>query len=186
MDRIHTMRRTGQRVRAVIDRLNFVPALLARQTVGVVFATSGWGKLHNLDKVTAFFGELGIPAPAFHARFVSTIELVCGALLVVGLLSRAAALPLIGTMIVAIITAKAEEIHGLGDVFGVVEFTYIVLLFWIATAGPGAASLDRLLFRASEPRPSLRTHDFRALLIGLSEITSTPNTTSLENRKTSS
>jgi hypothetical protein len=37
-------------------------------------------------------------------------------------------------------------VHGLPDLFGLVEWTYLVLLAWLALAGPGRASLDQLLF----------------------------------------
>jgi len=38
--------------------LDGVASLLARLTLGVTFAGTGWGKLQHLDKVTAFFTEL--------------------------------------------------------------------------------------------------------------------------------
>jgi putative oxidoreductase len=130
---------------ALVKRLESVALLIARLTVGVLFVSTGWGKVHNLAKVTAFFGELHIPAPAFNATLASFTELLCGALLVVGLASRLAALPLMVTMTVAILTAKLEEIHGLPDLFGEVEWTYLVLLLIIAVFGPGKASLDTLV-----------------------------------------
>ena len=54
---------------------------------------TGWGKLHDLDKVTKFFTELGIPAPGFNAVLALTAEFVCGSLLLAGLFSRLASLP---------------------------------------------------------------------------------------------
>ena len=140
------------RIRRVIlsaaDRLSWLPPTLARVAVGVVFIGTGWGKLHNLDKITGFFTELGIPAPAFNAVLVSSAELVCGALILVGLLTRLASLPLIVVMSVAILTAKRGEIGGLSDLLGFVETLYIVLLAWLATAGAGPLSLDRVGLRA--------------------------------------
>jgi len=67
------------------------------------------------------------------------------ALLLVGLASRLSAIPLIVSMIVALITAKAEDIHGLSDLLGTVELTYIALMVWIAIAGPGRYSVDRFI-----------------------------------------
>jgi putative oxidoreductase len=127
------------------ERLSFMGPTLARLTLGVVFIGTGWGKLHSLAKVTDFFTELGIPAPGFNAVLASTAELVCGSLLLIGLLSRLAAIPLMVTMIVAIITAKSENLHGVSDLLGFEEWTYIVLAVWILVAGPGPISLDRLL-----------------------------------------
>ena len=136
--------RLQERVEAMAARLVWLPPLLARVTVGVVFIQSGWGKLHHLPSVIEFFGSLGIPAPQIQAPMVSGIELLCGALVLAGLLTRLAALPLVGTMVVAILTAKLKDLTGVFDLFGISEFLYIVLLLWLATAGPGAVSLDRI------------------------------------------
>ena len=133
------------RIERAILQLDWLAPLLARVTVGVLFISTGWGKVHHLAKVAAFFAELHIPAPAIQATFVSYVELIGGALVLVGLFARWASLPLIGSMAVAILTAKAEEVHGLPDLFGLVEWTYLVLFAWIALAGPGRASLDYLL-----------------------------------------
>jgi putative oxidoreductase len=134
-------------VKETAERLDWLPPLLARVTLGVVFVQSGWGKLHHLDNITSYFAHLGIPAAAFQARLASATELVGGALILVGLLSRFAAVPLIITMIVAIVTARVDELKSFGDVFRFIEYLYIVLLSWIAVRGAGAVSLDALAAR---------------------------------------
>jgi putative oxidoreductase len=131
----------------VVERAAFLGPLIARLTLGVAFVSSGWGKIHNLDKVTEFFTELGIPAPHVQAVFVSWVELVCGALVLLGLATRLASIPLICTMIVALITAKAEDLAGVSDLVGTIEFTYIALSIWLTVSGAGALSLDRVLAR---------------------------------------
>lgn len=145
------------RLLSVAGRLSFLGPTLGRLTLGVIFIGSGWGKLQNLAKVTEFFGELGIPAPAFNAVLVSSAELVCGALLLIGLLSRLAAIPLMVTMTVAILTAKRDALHSLADLVGFEEWTYIVLALWIAVAGAGPLSVDRLLrdWLAKRARPAV-------------------------------
>jgi putative oxidoreductase len=141
------------------ERLSFLGPTLARLTLGVVFIGTGWGKLHGLQKVTEFFTELGIPAPGFNAVLASTAEFICGALLLIGLLSRLAAIPLIVTMIVAIITAKSDNLHGISDLLGFEEWTYIVLAVWILVAGPGPLSLDRVLQNVlRRPHPEGAAH----------------------------
>jgi putative oxidoreductase len=126
---------------------------LARLTVGLVFFQSGWGKLHDLDSVAHYFGELGIPNPALQATVASTAEFVCGGLLVLGLATRFAVVPLIVTMCVAIATAQWENVDGPGSLVGLLEFAYIALLVWLGTDGPGPLSLDHLLSRAvARPR----------------------------------
>jgi putative oxidoreductase len=132
-------------VLAIADKLRWLPPTLARLTIGVVFIGTGWGKLHNLDKVISFFMDLGIPAARFQAPFVSATELICGSLILVGLITRLAALPLIVSMIVAILTAKLKEISGLNDLFGTIEWLYILLLIGLFVYGPGPLSLDRFL-----------------------------------------
>jgi putative oxidoreductase len=133
----------------VVERAAFLGPLIARLTLGVAFVSSGWGKIHNLDKVTEFFTELGIPAPHIQAVFVSSVELVCGALVLLGLATRLASIPLICTMIVALITAKAQDIAGVSDLVGTIEFTYIALSAWLTVSGAGSLSLDRVLQRRS-------------------------------------
>ena len=147
MSALETTRKMLSRAGTYRRRAEFVAPLLARLTVGVAFAESGWGKVHNLETVGQYFAELGIPAPQFQATFVSYVELVCGSLVLVGLATRLAALPLIGTMIVALITAKASDIGSFSDLIGTIELCYAVLLAWLAFAGPGAASLDQLIAR---------------------------------------
>jgi putative oxidoreductase len=145
MQPIAMFRKVYGRALALTRALGFIAPLLARFTVGIAFISSGWGKVHNLEKVIAYFTELGIPAPAFQATFVSWVELVCGSLLFIGLATRIVAVPLVCTMIVALITAKASDIADVSDLVGTIEFTYIALLAWLVLAGAGKASLDQLI-----------------------------------------
>ncbi len=147
MTALDSLRSALSRASVLTRRAEFIAPLLARITVGVAFVESGWGKVHNLETVGEYFAELGIPAPQFQATFVSYVELICGSLVLVGLAARVAAVPLIGTMIVALITAKASEISGLSDLIGTIELCYAVLLAWIALAGPGKASIDYVIAR---------------------------------------
>src|ERR1700722_15240953 len=94
---------TFGRLRAVADRLAFVGPTLARLTVGLVFIGTGWGKLHSLGDVTDFFASLHIPAPGFNARLAASTEFFGGILVLVGLGTRLASLPLAFTMVVAIL-----------------------------------------------------------------------------------
>lgn len=147
MRAMHSLRRAQRRVAIFEAKLKAIPPTLARLTVGYAFLTTGWGKLHNLERVTEFFASLSIPAPAFHATFVSCIEFGCGALLLLGLLTRVAAVPLIGTMAVALLTAIWPDIDGLSGLFGTIEFLYIVLCVGLVVGGPGPLSLDHWLLR---------------------------------------
>jgi putative oxidoreductase len=134
-------------------KLDWVAPLVARITLGVLFISTGWGKVHDLQKVTGFFTDLGIPLPHLNAVMVSFVELIGGTLLLIGLASRLAALPLLASMAVAILTAQREQVHGLPDLFGLIEWTYLALLLWVAFAGPGKVSLDQLLVRKKRTAP---------------------------------
>ena len=155
-DRVSRLRRLILRVSS---GLRWLPPTVARLTLGWIFLQSGWGKLHNLPKVIAFFTELGIPAPQIQARLSSSTELLCGVLMLLGLCTRLASLPLIGVMTVAILTAKRAELHELSDLFGFAEYLYIVLCLWLGAYGAGPLSLDAFFAKRFErterpvPRP---------------------------------
>lgn len=141
----------------VLKSLAWSGPLLVRLTLGLVFVTTGWGKLHNLDGVTEFFRSLGIPAAGFHAAFVSSIELVGGLMLIAGLGTRIASALLIGVMAVAIWTAKLPELHGLVDLANTIEFTYLAMFVWLVVHGPGAVSIDHVLARRILTKHDVRT-----------------------------
>ena len=134
------------RAQSLLDRLGWLGPLLVRISLASIFMVTGWGKLHDLGKVTGFFTELGIPWPALNATVVASIELVGGSLVLVGLFTRLACLPLAFSMLIAILTAKRGDVDGLATLFAFNEFTYLACFVWLAVAGAGAISLDRLLF----------------------------------------
>jgi len=143
----------------VLRRLDFLPPLLARFVIGFVFVNTGWGKLHSLDHLIQYFTELKIPFPQIQAPFVAGIEFVCGGLVLVGLATRFAAFPLVGTMVVAIATALWPDLDGLNDLLGRAEFLYIVLLVGLIVRGAGAVSIDALLAkRIDAADPSFHAH----------------------------
>ena len=140
-----TLGRIRDRLHTLARRLGPLGPTLARLTVGLVFIGTGWGKLHTLPDVTDYFASLGIPMPGFNARLAAATEFFGGLLVLVGLGTRLAVLPMSVTMIVAILTAKRGDIHGLTDLVGFEEWSYLVLFLWLAVAGAGPLSLDRLI-----------------------------------------
>src|SRR5436190_9866046 len=93
-----TIKRVREKLLALADRLSFLAPALIRLMLGVVFIGSGWGKLHNLDKITEYFASLGIPWPAFNVRLAAGTEFFGGILFLVGLGTRLVALPMAFTM----------------------------------------------------------------------------------------
>ncbi|HUK77924.1 MAG TPA: DoxX family protein [Thermoleophilia bacterium] len=133
---------------ALMASLGWMPPLLMRLFVGYFFFETGWAKLHNLDAFTQRFMEWGIPHPAFNAALSAYTECIGGALIVVGLLTRLASVPLIINMMVAILTVKLKKVAGLDDFVELDEPLYALSFFWLMIAGPGCVSLDYLLVRA--------------------------------------
>ena len=97
---------------------------------------------------------MGIPAPEILTPFVSGVEFVGGLLLLLGLLTRFAAVPLMIVMVVAIIAAKRGDIDSLETLLGFEEVSYFVMFAWLAIAGPGPVSLDHLILKASGRDPA--------------------------------
>jgi putative oxidoreductase len=123
--------------------------LVMRLVVGYVFMLTGWGKLNNLPQMIQNFTEWGIPFPQILTPFVSGVECFGGILLMLGLFTRIPAAMLAVVMLVAIKSAKWETVDSLETLLGFEEMTYFAAFLWLAIAGPGAVSLDRLLLRAS-------------------------------------
>lgn len=130
---------------------SWLPPLFARIVVGWVFMGSGWTKLNNLypsgdfPGMIARFGEWGIPFPHVMAPFVSGVEFFGGILLLLGLFTRLAATPLVIVMVVAIVSAKLDQVDSLETLLGFEEVAYMALFGWLAVSGPGPLSLDYLL-----------------------------------------
>ncbi len=123
----------------------WLPPLFARLVVGWVFMWSGWEKLNALDRITGAFVSWGIPFPHILTPLVSGVEFIGGLLLLLGLFTRIAAVPLVIVMIVAVISAKWGDVNSLETLLGFEELAYMALFGWLAVAGPGPVSLDRLL-----------------------------------------
>jgi putative oxidoreductase len=89
-------------------------SILIRLVVGlVVFFPEGIQKLVFPEILGAGrFANIGIPFPEIMGPFVGVIETVCGALIILGLFTRLAAIPLIAIMIVAIVSTKVPILLG--------------------------------------------------------------------------
>lgn len=95
----------GRSVRSADERP--AAALLVRLIVGCVFLSEGIQKfLFSESLGVGRFAKIGIPAPEVLAPFVGIVEIVCGTLVLIGLFTRLAAIPLIINMLVAISATK--------------------------------------------------------------------------------
>jgi uncharacterized membrane protein YphA (DoxX/SURF4 family) len=122
--------------------------ILIRLLVGAVFLSEGIQKfLFPATLGVGRFIKIGIPAPQFFAPFVGIVEIVCGTLLIVGLLTRLASIPLIIDIGVAIITTKIPMLSkaGFWSTAHEARTDYCVLLglVFILLVGSGPFSIDR-------------------------------------------
>jgi len=123
--------------------------LFVRLYWGWQFLETGWGKLHDLGKVTNFFTSLGIPAPALNAAFVSGLEFAGGILLAIGLASRLIAFPLAIDMIAAYLIADREALFSIvsnpDKFYAAAPYTFLFASLIVLIFGPGKFSVDAIL-----------------------------------------
>jgi putative oxidoreductase len=135
---------------APMDRFADFAPLVVRVIVGIIMAAHGWQKLTQMG--AANFGEqmlggLGVPLPVLMGYVVTFIELFGGILLILGLLSRLAALLLTIDLIVAILLVKVNVgfLSGSSGTGAELDLALIAGLLVILLAGPGKLSLDHAL-----------------------------------------
>jgi putative oxidoreductase len=136
---------------AAVTRAQWVPQLLVRLFIGYFFFETGWVKVGVLPTMTERFAGWGIPFPAFSAALSAWTELVGGALVVVGLATRLAAVALGFNMAVATAVVKMAGVESLDDFVELDEPLYVLVFLWLAFSGAGRASLDHLIWRRLAP-----------------------------------
>jgi putative oxidoreductase len=126
--------------------------LLARISLGVFFAISGGNKLFGASQHKLMYETIvgaGIRFPHVMTYFVSSVEFVCGCLLIMGLLSTLCCMAFMIDMIVAITTVQLATltkalsfIDRLDDFLYLPEVMYIIIFLWLISSGPGRLSVD--------------------------------------------
>ncbi|MGH2565353.1 MAG: DoxX family protein [Ginsengibacter sp.] len=133
-----------------------VPTLIPRLIVGLIFLSEGLQKFITPETVgTGRFEKIGFTEPAFWANFAGTFEIICGTLLLFGLFTRLAVIPLLIVMCVAFIKTKIPILIDKG--FWAMaheyrtDFAMTLLLVCLLYFGGGNFSLDKRYF-SSEPQ----------------------------------
>jgi uncharacterized membrane protein YphA (DoxX/SURF4 family) len=130
--------------------------ILVRVLVGWVFVSEGVQKFLFPDALgVGRFAKIGIPAPSFTAPFVGVVEIVFGTLLLAGLLTRLATVPLLIDMAVAIATTKLPMLakDGVWKTLheARTDFSMVLGLLFLLIVGAGRWSLDARMARRSGP-----------------------------------
>lgn len=126
--------------------------LLLRLMVGTVFLSEGIQKFLFADELGAGrFAKIGLPAPEFFGPFVGTFEIISGALILLGLFTRLAAIPTLIIMLVAIFSTKGTVLasEGFWPMMHGSRTDWAMLLgsIYLIIEGGGRWSLDRKWMR---------------------------------------
>lgn len=131
--------------------------ILIRLAVAAIFVSEGIQKfLFPAALGVGRFAAIGIPAPEVMAPFVGVFEIGCGVLVLVGLFTRFAAVPLIVDMVVAIASTKVPILlkDGFWKMAHEARTDWAMLLgaMFLVLVGPGPWSLDARRGRADDRR----------------------------------
>jgi putative oxidoreductase len=129
--------------------------ILVRLIIGLIFLTEGIQKFLFPDLLgTGRFLSIGFSNPAFWAYFTGTFEIICGTFIIIGFITRPAAIPLIIIMITAFISTKVPILIHKGFWSWAHEyrtdFAMSLLLIYLLVFGAGRWSFDREIARTKK------------------------------------
>jgi putative oxidoreductase len=125
------------------------PAILfIRLAVGLIFFSQGLLKYTDPNMGVVRFTKIGFPSPLFTAHFVGALEMICGGLVLLGIVARLAAIPLLTIICMAIATTKIPELFRPSQGFWFMvsdartDFSMLMCLLFLLVAGAGSWSFD--------------------------------------------
>jgi putative oxidoreductase len=130
--------------------------ILIRIGVGLIFSSQGLLKFLDPAMGVNRFTRIGFPHPAFTAHFVGTFEIICGLLVLFGVITRVSAIPLLIVISTAIVTTKIPELFRSNQGFWYMisdartDFGMFCCLLFLIIAGPGSWSVDGVWSRRKE------------------------------------
>lgn len=131
---------------------DFPGNIIIRLLVGLVFFSEGIQKfLFPIADGAGRFAKIGIPYPAFSGPFVGITEIICSFLLLIGLITRLASVPLLIVILTAIYTTKISTLMDKGFWAaaheGRADFSMLMGLIFLLIYGGGKFSLDSKLLK---------------------------------------
>jgi putative oxidoreductase len=145
--------------------LKYGSAIFIRLAVGLTFFTQGVLKYIDPHMGVIRFTRIGFPFPSFTAHLVGTFEIVCGLLVLTGLFTRLASIPLLIVILTAIATTKIPELGRTDQGFWFMvsdartDFAMTMCLLFLVTFGGGNWSLDATLREKKRWENQSRTRD---------------------------
>ncbi len=123
--------------------------IFIRLAVGLIFLTQGILKYTDAHMGVERFTRIGFSHPAFTAHFVGAFEIVCGLLVLAGLFTRLAAIPLLVIICTAIATTKIPELMRAGQGFWYMvsdaraDFAMLMCLLFLVVSGQSSHDRQR-------------------------------------------
>jgi uncharacterized membrane protein YphA (DoxX/SURF4 family) len=137
--------------------------VLIRIAVGLIFSSQGLLKFLDPAMGVNRFTRIGFPHPYFTAHFVGTFEMICGLLVLFGVVTWLSAVPLLIVISTAIATTKIPELFRPNQGFWYMvsdartDFSMFCCLLFLILAGPGTWSLDGIGSRTNGQRDPQRS-----------------------------
>jgi putative oxidoreductase len=133
-----------------LSRLASLAPLAVRVIAGIIMLAHGWQKLTEMGPENfggQMLGGLGVPLPVFMGYVVTFVEIVGGILLIVGFLSRLAALLLMIDLVTAVLLVKVNVgfLSGSNGTGAELDLALIAGFLVVLFAGPGRLSVDHAL-----------------------------------------
>jgi len=134
-----------QNVTQKLDNLSDLPPLFFRLILAYGFYTPAIMKWGNISGIAEWFGSIGIPFPTLNAYLAASTEMAAVILLPLGLATRFISIPLIITMVVAILTVHGGNGFEAGNNGFEIPLYYMLMLFALLINGAGRISLDNII-----------------------------------------
>ena len=151
--------------------INQAAWLAFRAIVGVMIVHNGFDKISDIQGFsTAYVEVIGLPFPIFFSYLAALTELVASPLLVLGLLTRPAALGLLSTMVVAIY--HHVLVAGLSIPYLELSAVYASCFLFFTVNGPGRFSIDQLISNTLVKRSALEKENKEKMLEKSFQVTS--------------
>jgi len=128
-----------------IKKLEDLPLLFMRIILSIGFYGPAMMKIKNFNGIIEWFTNIGIPLPTLNAYMATATENIGFVLLFLGLGTRIIAIPLMVTMVVAIVTVHLANGFEAGNNGFEIPLYYLIMLFTLLIYGSGKYSLDYLL-----------------------------------------
>jgi putative oxidoreductase len=136
-----------QKMTCRLSDLEFLPLFFFRIILAIGFYTPAMMKWKNIGGIAEWFGSMGIPMPTLNAYLAASTEMAAVILLPLGLATRFISIPLMITMVVAIVTVHIGNGFNAGDNGYEIPLYYMLILLALLISGAGKFSLDHLILK---------------------------------------